>query len=147
MAATKLNKAEKEQVRKWLAQFYTLNEAKTLVEQTFGKEVTIQTIHFYRQKYINEIEEAQKKFLEEIGKIPEANKTVRLHRLGKIARRLLYLLNIPEAHRTVGFLELAREYRAILRQIAEETGGLIQRIDASLSGEVKIITGSSLKDI
>ena len=147
MAAPKLRKNEKEQLISWIGEFYMPAEIVSLVEQHFDKKVTVDAVGYYQRKNEKKIEKLRRTFLENLKAIPEANKTVRVDRLGKTARRLLRLLDIPKAERTDGFLDLIKEYRTTLRQIAEETDGILQRSEVEHSGHIEIVVEKALKNI
>ena len=129
----KLVKVEREQVIDWLSEFNTPTEVVGLVKEFLGKDLTRQTVDYYQKNYAKTIEKKQKKFLDELDKIPEANKTVRIKRLSEIAHNLRGKTNLQGR----GWLQIVSEYRATLKQIADELEGKSIGVRAS-SGDNKI---------
>ena len=112
----KLVKVEREQVIDWISEFNTPTEVSNLVKEFFGKDVTPQSIGHYQKRYAKTIEKKQKKFLDGLMEIPEANKTLRVKRLSSVAKKLRGKMDLPGR----GWLSIVSEYRATLKQIAEE---------------------------
>ncbi len=129
----KLTKPEREQVIVWISEFNTQSEVAGLVKEFLGKDITPQNVGYYQTRYAKTIEKKQKKFLDELDKIPEANKTVRIKRLSEVARNLRSKTNLQGR----GWLQIVSEYRATLKQIADELEGKSIGLRAS-SGDNKI---------
>ena len=115
----KLVKVERERVITWISEFNTSTEVAGLVKEFFGKDVTPQNVDYYQKRYAETIEKKQKKFLEELMTIPEANKTVRVKRLSEMAGDLRKKMGLP----TKGWLNFVDRYCSVLKQIADEVEG------------------------
>jgi len=125
----KLTKKEKEQVIRWLSEFYTYIQVVDLVREHFAKAVTRQTIEYYAKKYAEIIEAKRLEFLTNLERIPEANKAVRIDRLAKLCRKLEKYLYPGK-----GWIQISKEYRDTLRQIAEEMGQIEEKM--KITGEI-----------
>jgi len=131
----KLTKPEREQVIDWISEFNTPTEVTKLVSEFFGKNVTRQSIGGYQTRYAKTIEKKQKKFLDELDKIPEANKTLRVKRLSDVAKMLRGKMDLPGR----GWLQIVSEYRATLKQIAEEIEGTKGAVGIEISDKDRTI--------
>lgn len=112
----KLVNAERERVIEWVSEFNTPSEVAGLVREFFGKDVTSENIIYYQKRYAKTIEKKQKKFLEDLMTIPEANKKVRVKRLSEMAGDLRSKMKLP----TKGWLNFVDRYCSVLKQIADE---------------------------
>jgi len=128
MTNKKLTKPEKEQVLRWLVEFNTPQKVVNLVKEAFGKEINRATVAWYQNRYKNEIAERQRQFLQNLEQIPEFHKAVRLLKLHDLLENLQEKLEFPSSN----WIDLVKEYRGIIKQIAEEAGDIIERVETKM---------------
>jgi len=128
MTNKKLTKVEKEQVIRWLIELNTPQQVVSLLKKAFGKEIVRQTIDWYQRRYKDVISAGQRQFLQNLEQIPEFHKAVRLLKLHDLLENLQEKLELPSDR----WIELVKEYRGIIKQIADEVGDITERIEAKV---------------
>lgn len=105
---------EREQILQWLALGFHPTQIVEFVKEDFGKKCSRQNIHQYLENHEERIKELRQEIARNLETIPFARKEVRVANLDRMARKL----------------QGRRQYRdcaALLKQIAEETGQLVQK--------------------
>jgi hypothetical protein len=118
----KLNEIQKEFILRCLACGFGYQETVDFVKDEFGISITRQNVKYYADNYPQRIKDLHEELSENIEQIPFANKMTRVAHLDRVARKLLNRKNWPE-------------FRAVLRQIAEETGGIVQKHEHTITHE------------
>lgn len=114
MATPVFDEIERECILQWIALGFTPSQIVEFVNQDFGKKCSRQNIHNHKTDHAEEIARLRAEIKANLQCIPFANKEVRVANLDRAARELLRRRNYT------GFAQ-------ILKQIAEETGQLVQK--------------------
>jgi hypothetical protein len=105
---------EKECILQWLALGFTPQQIVDFVKDDFGKSCSRQNIHEYQKNHAERIGKLREEIKGNLEAIPFTRKEVRIANLDRVARKLLIRRNY-------------RDFATILKQIAEETGQLVQK--------------------
>ena len=128
-----------------LACFDTPQQVADAVKETYGVEVPRNQVQQYdarrtgkkpAPKWIQLYEATRKRFLDEVGEIPIANKSVRLRRLERIAHQAEHMGNYPLAAQLLeqAAKEVGNAYTN-RRELTGAGGGPIQTDDVGLTDE------------
>lgn len=118
----KLNDVEKEFILRCLACGFTLQDTADFCKDQFRKEITWQNVQYYERHYKEQIRALRDELAEDILREPLARKEVRVNLLSRIAMKQFRRRQFQECTRT-------------LRQIAEETGAITQKVDLTSKGK------------
>lgn len=128
----KLNDGHREFILRCLACSMSYGDVVDAVKEELGIVVTRQNIKYYSDSYSNEIDEMRESLAEDLSRIPFARKERRVAYLDRVASRQF-------SKRQYG------EFRATLKQIAEETGEIVQKMEhtGNLTGIPEIVIHGS----
>jgi hypothetical protein len=112
----KLNGVHKAFILRCLALGFGPQDVVDFVEDEFDIKLDRSNIAYYKREYPDEIIALKEELTKDIELIPFARKLDRVAYLDRAARRLFKRRNWSE-------------FRATLKQIAEETGGIVQRTE------------------
>jgi hypothetical protein len=115
MAAKIFTDIEKECVWQWLALGFGPQQIVDFVSEDFGKKCTRQTIHDHLKNHAEKIAKLREEIKANLDCIPFARKEQRVAYLDRLA------------HRQFKKRGQEAEFRATLKQIAEEMGALVQK--------------------
>jgi hypothetical protein len=110
----KLDEIQQEFIIRCLACGFNLQKTADLVKEEYEVTVTRQNVMWYRQHHDERIAELREELSKDLTNIPFANKLTRVAHLNSVANDLLKRRQY-------------KDFAAILKQIAEETGGIVQK--------------------
>lgn len=114
----KLTDVQREFILRCLALGFGLQDTADFVKDEFDVDVSRQNVAYYQENHGERIEELRQELAADIERIPFANKVRRLAYLDRIAQKQYRRRQYPE-------------FRATLKQIAEEVGAIVHKHEHS----------------